>query len=128
MAEGFPDVELALCELLADIATTVTATDAEIVPPVIQVNRTGGGADRLGLQDAAIVEVQCFGGDRPASTVLNNAVRTALSGARAVTTSVGFIDRIVESTAPIPIPYPDQDLRRVISTWTVTSRLQQLPA
>jgi hypothetical protein len=127
MAQGFPDVELALCELLEAVAPTVTATDQEIVPPVIQVNRTGGGADQLGLQDTAVVEVQCFGGDRPASAVLNSAVRTALSGARAVPTSVGFLDRIVESTAPIPIPYLDQDLRRVASTWTVTSRLQDIP-
>ena len=126
MADGFPDVEDALLELLADLADTVTAVDT-LDEPVIQVNRTGGGADRLGLQDSAIVEVATYTATRPASQALTKQVRDRLSGLRGVQTGAGFIDAISEFTAPIPIPDLNPDIRRVPSTWTVISRLQDLP-
>lgn len=127
MALGFPDVELALCDLLEHLAPTVTATDEELVPPVIQVARTGGGSDRPGLQDSALVEITCFAATRPASAGLNTQVRAELAGAYGVPTAHGFLDRIGEFTAPVQIPDPNQDIRKVPSTWTVVSRLQQLP-
>lgn len=126
MAEGFPDPEDALLELLEDIATTVTAVD-ELDQSVIQVNRTGGGANRLGLQDSAIVEVATYADTRPASQALTKQVRARLSGLRGVQTRAGFIDSISEFSAPVPIPDPNPDIRRVPSTWTVVSRLQPLP-
>lgn len=126
MAAGFVDVEDALLELLDDIGRTVTAVD-DLEQPTIQVNRTGGGADRLGLQDSAIVEVVTFAATRPASQALTKQVRDRLSGLRGVQTSFGFIDSIAEFTAPVPIPDLNPDIRRVPSTWTVVSRLQDLP-
>lgn len=126
MADGFPDVEDALLELLADLADTVTAVDT-LDEPVIQVNRTGGGADRLGLQDSAIVEVATYTATRPASQALTKQVRDRLSGLRGVQTGAGFIDAISEFAAPIPIPDLNPDIRRVPSTWTVISRVQDLP-
>lgn len=126
MAAGFPDVEDALLELLGDLAETVTAVD-DLDEPVIQVNRTGGGADRLGLQDSAIVEVATYAVTRPDSQALTAQVRQRLSGLRGVLTSAGFVDSISEFAAPVPIPDLNPDVRRVPSTWTVVSRLQDLP-
>ena len=123
---GFPDVELALCEVLEAVAPTYTATEDELHPPVIVINRTGGGTDRLGVQDIAVVEVVCFGALRPDSVALNAAVRSTLSGARGIASAAGFIDKITETTAPIAFPDLNADVRRVVSTWTVTSRLQEI--
>jgi hypothetical protein len=126
MTDGFPDPEDALLALLEDIAPTVTAT-SDLDGPTIQVNRTGGGADRLGLQDSAIVEVATYAATRPESQALTRLVRERLSGLRGVQTTAGFIDSISEFSAPIPIPDLNPDVRRVPSTWTVVSRLQPLP-
>ena len=123
---GFPDVEMALCEVLEWIAPTYTATEDELHPPVIVINRVGGATDRQGVQDIAVVEVVCFGALRPDSVALNAAVRSMLSGARGVATSVGFLDKITETSAPIAFPDLNPDVRRVVSTWTVASRLQDL--
>lgn len=119
----FPDVELALCEYLADIAETFTASAEELVIPFILINRTGGGTDRLGLFDSAVVEVQCFADTRPDSKQLNDQVRARLAGARLVATEAGLLDRITENTAPIQIPYAVEDVRRVTSSWVVATRL-----
>lgn len=126
MTKGFPDPEDALLDLLDGVARTVTAvTDLDEV--TIQINRTGGGADRLGLQDSATVEVATYAATRPESQAVTQAVRQTLSGLRGVQTQAGFIDSISEFAAPVPIPDPNPDVRRVPSTWTVVSRLQELP-
>jgi len=124
---GFPDVEDALCELLDILAPTGTATDEDFTIP-IRVNRTGGQADRLGLQDAAIVTVTCFTETRSASQALNARVRMTLAGQADVPTAAGYIDSISEQVAPIPTFDPNPDERRVESVWTVVSRLQDVPA
>lgn len=91
----------------------------------IRVNRTGGAARQT--QDAAVVEVTCLKETRPASAALNQQVRQLLLGIRGRQTTAGFIDKIAETTAPIPLPNFNEDLRQVTSTWTVTSRLQEVP-
>jgi hypothetical protein len=131
--QGFPDVELALMEILRPLGLTGTAFD-EALTVRIRVNRTGGGTDRLGIEDAAVVTVTSLvlkdsvPASRAASTELNQRIRGVLSQLRAVTTAVGFIDKIVESSSPIALPDFNPDTRKVESTWTVTSRLQELPA
>lgn len=131
--QGFPDVELALMEILQPLGTTGTAFD-EALTVRIRVNRTGGGTDRLGIEDVAVVTVTSLvlkdsvPASRAASTELNQRIRGVLSQLRAVTTAVGFIDKIVESSSPIALPDFNPDTRKVESTWTVTSRLQELPA
>ncbi len=124
--QDFPDVEDALCEVLESVAPTGTATDEDFAIP-IRVNRTGGGADRLGLQDAAIVTVTCFAEAREVSKALNRQVRQRLARARLLTTAAGLIDSVTETTAPLPLPGLNPDMRKVESTWTVVSRLQEIP-
>lgn len=123
--EGFPDVEVALCEILGSIANTGTASDEDFDIP-IRVNRTGGPSRPF--EDNATVEVTCFRATRPESVELNRLVVAALNDLRAVQTTVGFIDKISNFVAPFPMPDLNPDIRRVTSTWTVTSRLQELPA
>jgi hypothetical protein len=123
--EGFPDVELAVAEILSDLGEGVgTAFDPDLTIR-IRVNRTGGAASRT--QDSAVVEVTCLKETRPESATLNQQVRSLLIGIRGRRTTAGFIDKISETTAPIPLPSFNEDVRQVSSTWTVTSRLQQIP-
>jgi hypothetical protein len=137
---AFPDVEVALMELLEPIAPTYNqppsfladadeppaqGEDEGIAPPFISVIRIpGGGTNRQGWEDTAIVEVAVFGVRRAESQQMLNTVRTALAGRRLIETSVGLLDRIDENNGPGQIPYEQRDIRRIPSTWTVVSRAQ----
>lgn len=121
---SFPDVEDALCELLDDIAPTYTVTDKTLEAPVIVINRTGGHQPIPGLFDLARVEIQCFAASRADSRELNKSVRDRLSGSRLVQTTAGLLDAIDEDQSPTPFPYGlEQDnVRREISSWVVSTR------
>ena len=122
---GFIDVEKALGELLADLGEVGTAVPAEIPDPYICLQRVpGGGSNPQGWQDIALVEVQTWARTRPESMALNNAIRDRLAGRRGVSTSFGLIDRIAEAGPPTQLPYADEEMRWVPSTWRVTSRTQ----
>lgn len=130
---AFIDVEEALCEYLEPVAPTYTMTGAfgtgpleDENLPLIRINRTGGGSDVLGLEDSAIVEVQCFAVTHAASVALTSAVRALMAGAAGVDTPSGFVDSINESIAPNEVPYGEEyvDTRRTVSTWSVVSRTQ----
>jgi len=123
--EGFPDVELALMELLSPLGPTCTATDEDLSGPIIRVNRTGGPTRPW--EDNATVEVACFCETRPESMALNQQVVATLNNLRGVQTEAGFIDKISNFVAPFPIPDLNPNSRMVTSTWTVTSRWQELP-
>jgi len=121
--QGFPDVELALCELLESLGPTGTATNEDLSIP-IRVNRTGGASTPF--EDHAVVEVTSWRSTRGESSALSQQISAALNDARAVATGAGFIDKISNTTAPMPLPDFNPDTRRVSSTWTVTSRLQEI--
>jgi hypothetical protein len=122
--QGFPDVENALCELLASLGATGTATDEDLTIP-IRVNRTGGPV--TSFQDNAIVDVTAFRATRAQSVALNARIVAALNDRRAIPTTAGFIDKITNFVSPLPLPDLNPDIRKVVSTWTVTSRLQEVP-
>lgn len=122
---GFVDVEKALGELLADLGTVGTAVPESIPDPFICVQRVPGGASNAqGWQDDALVEIGTWAKTRPDSMALNGQIRALLAGRAGVATSLGFIDSITEAGAPVQLPYGDEDLRWVPSTWLVTSRIQ----
>jgi hypothetical protein len=124
VSQRFPDVEDALCEILQPLGATGTATDEDFDIP-IRVNRTGGTT--RGFEDQAIVEVTAFRPTRPESTSLNQQIVAALNDRRGILTTAGFIDKISSFSSPIPLPDLNPDVRKVTSTWMVTSRLQELP-
>lgn len=134
MTGDFPDVEDALCELLEDIAPTMTDLGAFLdpedpaagpQPPCLVINRVGGSADRQGLFDTARVEISCFGTSRAESKDLNSAVRQKMSdSAEGVSTEAGLLDSIDEDGSPTPIPYGLEylNIRRQVSNWVVETR------
>jgi hypothetical protein len=122
---AFIDVEKAIGALLGDLGEVGTAVPAEIPDPYICVQRVpGSGSNGQGWQDVALVEVQTWAKTRPESVALNTVIRGRLAGARAVETPQGLIDRIREAGPPTQLPYADEQLRWVPSTWQVTSRIQ----
>lgn len=123
--KGFPDVERALMEILSPLGQTGTAADEDLTIP-IRVNRTGGPTRPW--EDQATVEVTCFAENRPDAIALNHQVTLALNDLRSVSTAVGFIDKISSVVAPMPVFDLNPDFRKVVSTWNVISRLQDLPA
>lgn len=124
MAQGFVDVEAALCAILAPLGATGTATDEDLSIP-IRVNRTGGPT--RGFEDQALVEVTAWRATRADSVALNRRIVAALNDQRAISTTAGFIDKITNFVSPVPMPDLNPDVRKVISSWTVVSRLQELP-
>jgi len=123
--KGFPDIEAALIEILSTVAAAGTATDENLAIP-IRVNRTGGPTRPW--QDEAIVEVTCFCATRPEAVALNRQVLTVLLDLRGVQTTAGLIDKISNYVSPLPLPDLNPDTRKVSSTWTVVSRLQDVPS
>jgi hypothetical protein len=58
----FPDAETVLLALLEPLAQTVTATPADLVAPLIRVQRVGGSDD--GIIDYPRRGIACYGKDR----------------------------------------------------------------
>lgn len=126
--KGFPDVEDALIAVLDDLGPAGTSTFPDLDDYPIRVNRVSpGGVDALGLYDVASVTVTAFTATREQSKALNRAIRTRLAARCLVATSAGLLDSINEDTAPLPEFDPNPDARKVVSRWTVSARLQELP-
>ncbi len=122
---GFIDVEKALGSLLDDLGEVGTAVPETIPDPYICVQRVpGSGSNGQGWEDTAHVEVQTWAKTRPESLALNTEIRNRLAGARGVATPQGLIDRIKEAGPPTQLPWEDEQMRWVPSTWQVTSRKQ----
>jgi len=63
MQRPFPDIELVLIDLLDPAFTAaVTATGAELTPPMVQVERVGGADD--GITDRPRVRLRAIGATR----------------------------------------------------------------
>ena len=86
MAQGFPNVEDALCEILEPLGGTGTATDEDFTHP-IRFNRTGG--PMTPIQDNAIVEVTAFCETRAESVALTQQIVVEHGGTIEVASAVG---------------------------------------
>ena len=121
----FPDVELVMLDLLRPVAPTVTATDANIVPPVVVVQRVGGTDD--GVTDRPIVQVTCLAATRQAAWAMARQVQqvvlaaggTAVSGT--YVTNV-FIDSTRTVTPPDQLPDRNVNLRPVSAQYRLGLR------
>lgn len=128
----FPDVELVLMDLFADIAATAAATIVTNLPaalqevlPIIRVRRLGGTDDRW--TDKPRVDVQVYSAVTPAPGGRTAAVQLAatlqarlLSWPR--TTPHGVIDYASTEVGPQEIPYEDQDIRLITATYRLSLR------
>lgn len=93
--------------------------------PAIRVERLpGGGINADGYQDVSRIQITTYGRTRPESDDLTAQVRQLMSDLSDDEYADVGIDRISEETGPGRIPDPDQDLRVVPTTWSVTARQQ----
>jgi hypothetical protein len=125
---SFPDIEDALCDVLADLAYTGTETPADLqallaassgTGNVIRVRRVGGPDD--GITDTARIDIDCFATRRSAVVALAETVRQRLiSGPHATGSTV--IDYVTTETGPVDLPWDDPKVRRRTATYTVRAR------
>lgn len=117
----FPDAEAVLLALLESIAPTVTATPANLVPPLIRVQRVGGSDD--GLTDYPRMEIVCYGKDRAQAWQLAEKCRQLVLGSARRRVGAVLIDSARTDNPPSQVPYAtSDDVRRVLSHYRLTWR------
>jgi hypothetical protein len=121
----FPDVERAVCDLLADLGATGTETRPGMSLPYIRVTRTGGTGDLI--TDLADVEVAVWAEDATEAKSVAELVRQRLIGGpyrgASFATSHGKIDHAETTSGPVSLPPTDSDnLRLVTASYQVTMR------
>lgn len=128
MTWQFPDAENVMCDLLDPIAPASTwlGDDWEKNLPQIQVNRIGGGLDPDEVTDTARLQVAVYAVNRAAAQKLNTLVRNAVRDAEFAEVGGVQIDTTSEAIAGQQIPDKNPDDRRVISTFTLAFREQDL--
>lgn len=128
MTWQFPDAENVMCDLLDPIAPASTwlGDDWEKNLPQIQVNRIGGGLDPDEVTDTARLQVAVYAVNRAAAQKLKTLVRNAVREAENTEVGGVQIDTTSEAIAGQQIPDKNPDDRRVISTFTLAFREQDL--
>jgi hypothetical protein len=110
----FPDAETVVMTLLESVAPTVTATPADLTPPLIRVQRVGGSDD--GITDRPRVEVACYGSDRAGAWQLAEQCRQLVLGSTRTRVAGVLIDAARTANPPTQVPYATtEDVRRVVA-------------
>ncbi|MEV7865060.1 hypothetical protein AB0P17_02925 [Streptomyces sp. NPDC088124] len=107
----FPDVEAIVVELLSDRPELADATVDETPPPgfdgtqkaVIVSRRGGAWIDDLHM-DLPLIELECYGPDKPTAHLLANAARAELLKARGTRYGPTTISDVVEADGPRWLP------------------------
>ncbi|HVX20884.1 MAG TPA: hypothetical protein VHB02_06030 [Acidimicrobiales bacterium] len=117
----FVDLELAVMDLLGDLAPTGTVTPPNLADelPFIRVTRYGGG-DNL-ITDTARLDIDTFATSWPACKALAEQVRQRLLS-WPHTTSAGVIDRVSTDTGPHQVPWDNPNVRCFAAAYRVTGR------
>ncbi|PKW15928.1 tail completion protein gp17 [Saccharopolyspora spinosa] len=117
----FPDAETVVMALLEPLASTVTATPATLVPPLIRVNRVGGSDD--GITDHPRMEIACYGQDREQAWQLAEQCRQAILGSPRTVAHGVLIDNARTDNPPTQTPYAHtEDIRRVLGYFRLSWR------
>lgn len=125
---AWPDAELALCDLLADLATCGTETPGTLQQqlPYIRVTRTGGADDRM-VTDRATVSVDVFAADSGTAKQLAETIRQRLLNGLPAATAHGVLDYAATSVAAIQAPPTDSDnLRLAVASYIISARIQEV--
>lgn len=125
---SWPDVERAVCDLLAALGTCGldTRPSLQATLPYLRVTRTGGSDD--GITDAATVSVDVFApGASLAKQVAEQARQLLIGGSPgalpARATGHGVVDRVITVTGPVRLPPTDSGgLRMVVASYRVSMR------
>ena len=126
----FPDAEAVMCDLLEPVAPAVStylADDWEANLPQVEVHRVGGSADDV--TDTARLQVAVYHSSRALVWALASDIRELILGVDdegAVVNGV-LIDSAHEVIAGQQVPDIDPDDRRIISTYELSFRRQNLP-
>jgi hypothetical protein len=119
----WPDVEAELIAWLQEQLDVRHLTDlpanlTEILP-VNQVTRVGGDDDSLRL-DRALVNIDSYGVDRAAASLLARETRTLLVVTlRGIQTANAVFARVSTVSAPAWRPYENPNLRRMGATYEI---------
>jgi hypothetical protein len=121
---AFPDVESLLMTLLATKGTCVTFVPTDLktkilTTPVIRINRTGGGDDRI--TDRARVSIDVFASSWEGARKTAEDIRQVFL-AWPIKTSTGVIDEVITDRASIDIPWDDPDVFRRNASYAITTR------
>jgi hypothetical protein len=110
----FPDAETVLLALLESLAPTVTATPADLVAPLIRVQRVGGSDD--GITDYPRMEIACHGKDRAQAWQLAEQCRQLILGSIRTRVAGVLIDTVRTDNPPTQVPYATtENIRRVLA-------------
>lgn len=128
MVWQYPDAEAVMCDLLEPIAPTCTFLPDgwEDELPMVQVNRVGGGIDLDDVTDTARLQVAVFADDRAQAWALASRIREAVTHSGGTAPGGVLIDSGTEAIAGQQVPDIDPDDRRVISTYNLEFRKQNL--
>ncbi|MDH6282804.1 hypothetical protein [Prescottella agglutinans] len=116
----FPKVEDVLCEMLADLAPTVTRRDPNTPAPYIFIRRAGGNSD--GITDRPVVRVEVLAGTRDESEDIAADVRDRILESGCTTAGGVLIDTATEITGTQQIPDFNPDERKVPATYRLSFR------
>jgi hypothetical protein len=118
---AFPDVERILGDLLGDLGTVGSETGIDLQEhlPFIRVRRVGGTDDRV--TDATRVDIDVYATDATAAKSLTETIRQRLISGPS-RTSYGVLDRAWTESGPQTAPTDDQNIRRVITTYRISTR------
>lgn len=119
----WPDVEAELNAWLEAQLGVVHLTDLPAnltdLLPVNQVTRVGGDDDSFRL-DRALVDIDSYGSDRAAASLLARQTRDKLVvGLRGVQTANAVFGRVSTISAPAWRPYDNPALRRMGATYEI---------
>lgn len=122
---SWPDVELALCDLLAGLGTCGIETRPNLAStlPYIRVTRTGGTDDRV--TDVATVSVDVFAASRSDAKATAERTRQLLVFGLPVATDHGVLDWAATITGPSPLPPTNSgSLRMAVASYRISMRRQ----
>lgn len=119
----FPDVEVALCDLIETLHPDLVGRTGTVGPPddelFVQAS-LGGGADD-GLTDESIVNVAVFAPTRSHAYAMAEVIRQAITRGPLIVGPV-VIDRVTTEVKPRRLPWDNTSIRRIEATYRVSAR------
>ena len=118
---AFPDVEVAVMDLIEDLATVGTTTPADLIQqlPFVRVLRFGGSDDRF--TDSPRIDIDVFESTRPLAFTLAETIRARLLSFPHVINGV-VIDKATTLVGPQEVPWSDPNVRHLTASYTVALR------
>ncbi|MCA1191617.1 hypothetical protein [Saccharopolyspora sp. 6V] len=116
----WPDAEVVACDLLNPLAAAVTSTPEKIAPPLIVVERVGGGDD--GITDRARIEVSILAATRRESWRLAREAQQLVLAASGEMVGGVLVDYAATESDPAQRDYENPDLRLVMAVYRLEFR------